>query len=77
MKRRKLAWALLFLGIGLFVGLALGRGSSRISVLGRGADRIERVIVEDGVRSRFGEEIVIEVPPIPTMTTTEETESDR
>jgi hypothetical protein len=67
MKRKNLAWALIFLGIGAFIGLALGRGSSRISVLERSADRVERVIIEDGVRSRVAEEIVIEVPRVPTV----------
>jgi hypothetical protein len=72
MKRKRLtwaAWALIFLGIGAFVGLAVGRGASRVSLFGRSADRVERIIVEDGVRSQAAEEIVIEVPRIPPVPT--------
>jgi hypothetical protein len=65
MKRRNLAWALLFLGIGAFIGLAVGRGESQLRVFDRGADRTERVFFEDTIRNQLIEEIVIENPDIP------------
>jgi hypothetical protein len=67
MKRRNLAWALIFLGIGAFIGMALGRGASRISVFDRGGNRVERVVIENTIRDQLREEIVIEVPPIPPV----------
>ena len=67
MKGKFIAVALIFLGIGALVGMAVGRTSSRVHMFDRGASRVERVVIHDGLEIEGMEEIVVEIPEIPEM----------
>ena len=66
MKGKNVAIALIFLGIGAFIGMAFGRASGPSWVLNRG-DRVKRVVIQDGLRGEGREEIVVEIPEIPDI----------
>jgi hypothetical protein len=67
MKGKLVAVALIFLGIGALMGMAVGRASSRVSLFDRGASRVERIVVHDGLEVEGLEEIVVEIPEMPEM----------
>jgi hypothetical protein len=67
MKGKFVAVALIFLGIGALMGMAVGRASSRVSLFDRGGSRVERIVVHDGLEIEGMEGFVVEIPELPEM----------